>query len=97
MRDWTRVPRITLDQLQLEDTGSDEIKDSRLLGCINIGGQYVHVELHQVVVDEAGLQQAADPVFADEVDAAQTLQDGALETIGYRGKQYIVLATSYGA
>lgn len=85
-----------------EPTDPGDIPESRLLAHIKVNGCSLHLEAIQVTEKpvsgrEWGEQVAANDYFADDVSRYQDMQETGFQTVEIMGREYIIVATPYGA
>lgn len=80
------------------ECGDESDPSARLLAHIRIAGLDMHLEAWAVTTDADGMQQATEETRrAEEFDQLCTMMDTTFETVEIRGRQYILIATPYGA
>lgn len=83
-----------------EDWGSNVVEDGDELSCLRatavINGCFMHLVAIEVGTDLGGLQVAANDSWQEELEAAQAMCDGALETCKIGEREYALIAFPHG-
>ena len=91
-------PRIPLEALKWNPCGPDDDPDCRLLAHINIAGLDMHLEAWEIDQDDHDFQSVREETMrSDDFDTLASIMDCRFETITIDEREYVLVATPYGA
>lgn len=91
-------PSIPMSAISWSKIGDESDPAVRMLAHIRIGGLDMHLEAWAVTIDDDGMQSAVmSSRRTEEFGQLCTMMDCVFETIEFEGRQYVLIATPYGA